>query len=204
MQLILRLGAAATLAFVLSAASAQAAIITYAFTGTITGSDYIGETLSGTFSYDTATPGFGSYPIPDAMPFQFSIGALRTGLTAFVGSIDIRDEVLSGSDSLQLGGPLPPGGVFPTGFTLRLELFDSTRTAFTSQALTESLPPASAFDTKTFFLREFIFGIQVTSSRGVITSLSRVTDATPIPEPSAIPLMLTGLAALTTRKRWRR
>jgi hypothetical protein len=77
------------------------------FSGVATAGDFIGETVAGTFSYDTATPGSGSYPVPPSSPFHFAIGA-RGGLTAFVGSIDIRDEVLSASDRLALGGPLPP------------------------------------------------------------------------------------------------
>ncbi len=189
----------AGLGFVLAVSQAQAALVTYAFTGTIAGPDYPGETLNGTFSYDTTTPGFGVYPIPDSMPFQFSIGLVRTGLTAFVGNITILDEQLSGNDRLLLGGPLPPGGVFPTGFTLSLDMADSTHTAFNSNALTATLPPASAFDTKTFQIREFIQGIQILSASGNITSLRLVT--TDVPEPSTILLLGAGCAALLRKRR---
>jgi hypothetical protein len=146
--------------------------------------------------------GSGSYDIPPTAPFCFSIGA-RTGLTAFVGSIVIVDEVLSGSDLLALGGPMPPGGVFPTGFTLFLDLQDSTRTAFSSNALTETLPPSSAFDRTFFQLREFISGIQVGNATGEIRSLTRIVDgpATPVPEPSTLALLGLGCAAVSLRRR---
>ncbi len=181
---------------------ADATIVKYAFTGTFGPGALAGQTLAGTFTYDTTTPGSGSYAIPDASPFQFSMGA-RTGLTAFVGQIVIRDEVLSGSDRLGLGGPLPPGGVFPTGFTLILELLDSSRTAFTSNALTETLPPVSAFDSTSFQVREFISGIQILNATGTLNSLTRVVDDpnTPVPEPLPLWLLVIGCAALA---RWRR
>lgn len=190
------------MAFAIASTSASAVLVTYAFTGTINSGDNVGDSLAGTFTYDTTTPGSGSYAIPDAMPFHFSIGA-RTGLTAFVGDIVIRDEVLSSSDRLGLGGPLPPGGVFPTGFTLILDMLDSSRTAFTSNALTEILPPASAFDSTFFQIREFISGIQILDATGTINSLTRVIDdpGTPVPAPATIWLLTAGCAALLFSRR---
>jgi hypothetical protein len=191
--------AAAALMLAVSMAGAKAAIVTYSFTGTVTSGDFTGEHLAGTFSYDTATPGSGHYP--NAGSFNFTIGPL-SGRTAAIGAIDIIDEVLSSSDRLSLGGPLPPGGVFPTGSALLMELTDSTRTAFTSNALTDTLPPASAFDDTDFFFREFISGIEIYHSGGTIDSLTRVTDPqTSVPEPSALLLLAGACAALLWRRR---
>lgn len=182
--------AIAASALILMSAAASAAIVTYEFSGPITAGDNIGQTLLGTFTYDTATTGSGSYAIPNTSPFRFSIGA-RTGLTAFVGTLSIIDEVLSGRDRLALGGPLPPGGVFPTGFTLILDLQDTTRTAFSSNALTATLPPASAFDFTSFQIREFISGIQILGATGTISGLRRLADGpgTPIPAPATLWLL---------------
>ena len=192
--------AAAAMAFVLGTAGANAAIVTYSFTGTVTSGDYAGGQLAGTFSYDTATPGSGHYP--NSGSFNFSIGPL-SGLTAFIGAIDIVDEVLSGSDRMGLGGPLPPGGVFPTGYALLMELSDSTRTAFTSNALTDTLPPASAFDDTEFVFRGFLSGIEYLHAVGEIDSLTRVVDPeTGVPEPSALLLLAGACAALLWRRRW--
>lgn len=200
-----QLTASRLLAFLIAASlalmsTAHAALVTYAFTGTVKNGDFIGESIAGTFAYDTATPGSGHYVNPGN--FQFTLGPM-TGLSASIGAIDIVDEVLSGSDHLTLGGPLPPGGPLFNGFALLMELFDSTRTTFASNALTDTLPPASAFDSTFFQARGFLAGIQFVNSTGTIDTLTRVRDGeeVAVAEPSALGVLLCAAALALWRRR---
>lgn len=173
----LRLAGLVVAAFVAWSSGGHAAVVTYEFTGTAGPQGFHdGETLKGTFSFDTATPGTTFFP--NAGSFHYQIGS-HLNITAPIASITrINGEAaLSDPDTLVLGSTAPAVTTpFFEGSALFLEFIDPTGTAFSTDLLSEPLPPASAFASRQFFGREFIASIQIDGYSGTIDSLRLLTD----------------------------
>jgi hypothetical protein len=110
----------------LCATAAQAAIITYDFTGTVLfGDGGASSPLTGSFSYDTATPGvIGHYPVGGLI--SFSVGS-EIGLTGLLDHINISngESLLGDPDFLTIGSLAPAITVpFFQGASLYMEFID--------------------------------------------------------------------------------
>lgn len=183
-------------------------LITYDFEGTITtlsgpafdlpGPIGIGQTLTGSFSYESSTP-----PGRDVDPMHGNyFGAIRnlsfatssyTGTGLFpsgapgVGIIVVNNDV--GGDQVLVSafatGP-PIAGNALSGFSLNFQ--DPSGLALESKAL-ETLPLLSVFPSKSFT----ISFLNIPQSSSVI---GEVTSVTPVPVPAAAVLFPTGLGLL--------
>lgn len=202
-----------TSTMLLAATGAQAEVLTFQFTGTIQTVDpalassfAIGQAVSGSFSYDTTTPGL----IQASGQVGVYYGAVTSaGLTAgamqFSGQPPAQpiDYVLVEDDYYNrdgvrmyrsVAGPLVQG-LTPT--QLYIQLWDPSMTAWTGVALPQSLT-MQALGTTYFALS---FG---TPSRFVTGTFDSLTS--PVPEAPVSLMMGVGLAAMAAayRRRSRR
>ncbi|ULA70023.1 MAG: hypothetical protein LZF62_480221 [Nitrospira sp.] len=192
----------------------EAALVTYQFTGTVsgvTGSVYTaggsgadgfdaGLNLSGRYTFDTMAPHMNPPPPPSGAggassqqgyypgsirAFDFMIGTYASGpQTAGGSSVSVGDLGARYRVDMALLGDAVKGGL-PALFTI--DLFDSTGTAFSSVALPTSQPPSLAsFNSKEWRL---LF-------TGGSTVVGRLDSLTPVPLPAAALLFLPGLLGL--------
>ena len=198
------IGACVGLAIMGMAGTVNAAIVSYSFTGHVT-SIGVGVTgvaendpITGSFSYDT-TDAFDSTGSPGIIrnyneaiqslavnvgPYSGSLsGTTEDVLRVHDGNVIVPDEltIADGSASGNTANAATISGIL-------LRLTDSTRTAFDSGAIPESLSLAM-FDS-TYI--EFTF----TTSPAGGSIAGEFDSLTIIPIPAALPLMGTGLAVL--------
>jgi hypothetical protein len=180
----------------------QAALITYNFEGNVgdvsgsTNPFTIGQTVSGSFTYDPSTaPSF-------LDPVNANYSGAVTNLSLILGSYFVagmtgdsgvynNNDVFG--DGFWIRSPttgVPINGMSPTDFNLLLQDFSGA--ALESTAL-GSLPPASAFGIKTFSLR-----FANNSVPGQVSVIGDLTSVTPVPLPGTVVLFPTGLTLLAT------
>jgi hypothetical protein len=185
----------AALTFLAAGMTCQAGIITYDFSGTISGSAVtgisVGDPFSGSFSYDTSTMPFSSssdmarYDV--SLPFTLTIDSYSFSLvsvTAQVGN-DVPGGGSNVTDDFTIEGTEDfSSGPFAPQADIEIEL-SNTGISSVGPLTSTALPPDLAgFSGE--FLQDSDGGIS-----GTITSLTQVTA----PEPSGFLLMLTGLSA---------
>ena len=202
LRLGLRVGLATIMLAGLSYAANAAPIVDVNFQGTVenvsdplNGTFSVGDALTGSFSYDVATPNNGFFPgIGDYFgaltSLTFTIGSYVGGLGSS-GSITTRD--FPGNDAIfpQTAQPAGAdiGALQPSLFFL--ELLDSSGTAVSSDTLPLTLS-LSDFDSGTWTLR-------FEPSQGLAIQVSGSLDlgaTTAVPLPAALPLLLVGLVGL--------
>lgn len=179
----------------------RAALITYSFEGNVTGLSgsgphpfTVGQSMSGSFTYDTSTVNVSLDPISgqyNGAVTQLSLSFGSYSVTGGPGDIQVGNTSLG--DVFSMGSPttgLPLNGSHPFAFTLSLQDFSGL--ALDSTAL-GPLPPSSAFGTKWFTLRftDDAPYPQVPSTSMVAGNISSVT---PVPLPSGTVLFSTGLS----------
>ena len=210
---------------------AQAAPITFDFGGTVTsvdpalaGSFAVSQSLTGSFTYEStslpSSPGGGNY-FTALTALSFTVG---TYSASFLGPLpppsqDLKISVINlpGLDIFNvsavttdgLTGP-PAAGFAFSGFFFSLQ--DNTGTVFSSTALPTSLS-LSSFDFPVFTLEFLDLDDNEFAVEGTVTSLTLVPPtgggnggnggAPPIPEPSTVVLLGSGLAGLAVWKRRR-
>jgi hypothetical protein len=201
----------------LAATQAQAAPITFSFTGTINGVPLLdpgdpfagtigeGTLFSGEFTFDSTV----SDGIVDAQTANYtSIGA-GFGLSVLIGG-----NLFTATDALHIGitndlaGSLDQYLVTAYGgdLTVMLILEDTTGTVFANDNLPLTAPPLSAFAVRSFFLDDPDVDSNQVQLQGAIDGLACV-DCGPtavVPEPATLVLVGSGMAALLRRRFARR
>jgi Periplasmic copper-binding protein (NosD) len=200
---------------------AEAAPVTFAFTGAVTqtmfdpddpsgGEIAFGTNFSGRYTFEStasdqiATPGSGSYASPAAAPYGFAVnfGPGHDFITSDALTIGVFDNA-GGTDGYSVLACF--GGFTCPNITLELFLGDFDGSAFTGDALPLDSLTFGAFAVATFALRGLIDGNQV-EILGNLDSLS-CTDGCvpqqpqPIPEPGTMLLLSPALAAVALRRR---
>lgn len=180
----------------------QAALITYNFEGSVGGVSgstnpfTIGQTVSGSFTYDTSTAP--SFLDPVNANYSGAVTNLSLTLGSYViagttGDSGVYNNNDVFGDGFWIRSPttgVPISGMSPTDFDLLLQDFSGA--ALDSTAL-GPLPPASAFGIKTF-------GLQFANNSypGQIHVTGDITSVTPIPLPGTAVLFPTGLTLIAT------
>jgi hypothetical protein len=202
----------------LASSGAQADTITYTFTGTVTSVDpslsgtfNTSQTLSGSFTYESSTPGFlngsdssGFSNYPNALTnLVMTVGSYTAappfGTDIFSG-IQVANNFF-GDDRFVLSSRLTGtqfNGSNPLGF---ISLDDTSQGAFSDTKLTDvgdltgwtSLPNRSG----SWYIAFSVTGGEPNIS-GLLTSVTQVT-----PEPGSLVLLGTGLAMVARRLRRR-
>ena len=203
-----RLTASVAALFLLAAGSAQAAIITFGFTGTVTqnvNNPYgvtagVGTAVSGSFTYDTSAPDLyppssqGQYaqPIP---PADLSITFSATGDVAVATDAAYAAVQNGANDFFQIFANSDTGDVNSspvTGFRSSVGLIDTSGTAFSSDSLPGALD-LSDFD---------ITSGEFQDANDPDTAVIRYSiDNIIVPEPSSLGLLALGLGLLASRLR---
>lgn len=191
-----------------AAGQASASVVTVGFTGVVDAVDSdlssgfsVGQTLSGTYSFESTTPARAgsdsNFAVFDALTsVNFSIGSY-SGSSSGAPEIQVDNDppppnvdryaVLSRS-SEGLSGPAVNG--FDLN-TFAFVMFDATNTVFTDALILPLDPNLSQFTDSGFFL---FFNTALSSAQvsGHLTSLSTVA----VPEASTLALSACGLVAL--------
>lgn len=203
-KFFLKLGFTASLLLLASIVitPANAASITFNFTGIVTGvgaqlgttgdTTFSGQTLSGSYTFNSATAGVGGGTI---MTYNGTISNLVVNIGSYSATLGagvpnfIQVTNLPTLDSYTMQAPFTGStvnGRTPQYFAI--ELADPTHTAFTNVLLPTTPPNLGAFATKDF--RLVFNGGPVATVSGVLTSL------TAVPLPAAVILFGAGLIAL--------
>ena len=216
-----RLLAVGTLLAFCGSAPAEAALVSYNFSGAITtASDPLasfgispGDTFAGSFTYDTSLsvvssgPGNVLYeqPVPIA-PSALSVTVNGVQYAAANSSAPLRIQVTNNAGGLQdqfvyhtvFAGSLvqPLSGSYPFS-NMALSLHDSSGTVFSSTAIPSSLD-LTDFDVA-------MFSINLSQDLGDPASetlfLGTITWLTSVPEPGSLMLMLTALPLIGLARR---
>lgn len=186
------------------ACAAQAAPLTFGFTGTVTAVPVdesnsgiaFGDPFSGQYIFDSA--------VADAIAgaAQGSYGSIGPG---FGMSVQIGSNSYSLAGSLNVGVTNDVLGVdqytvFASDGTLTLELFleDSTGAVFASDALPGLPPPLGSFAVRDFHLIDTSLGeLQIDGQIDSLTCL----EGCVVPEPGTLALLGAGLLAGALRRR---
>jgi parallel beta-helix repeat protein len=200
---------------------AEAAPVTFAFTGAVTqtmfdpndpsgGEITFGTGFSGSYTFEStaadriSSPSSGSYASPAGAPYGFAVNfgpghdfvtsdALTVGVTNNVGGVDAY------------GALACFGGFSCPDVTLGLFLEDFDSSVFAGDALPLDTLMFEAFEVATFTLRGLIDGNQV-EIIGNLDSLSCIDGCEspqPVPEPGTLLLLSPALAAIGWRRRGR-
>lgn len=210
-----RLTLALTALLTLSAAGANAAPITFGYSGTIVSvggfdpayiDDPAGTTFSGEYTFESTAPDL----IPDPSGEQgsyagSSLSLALSNLNYLFGSMSIGVSNLVGPAFDQY---LVSFFDADTSFSIRLE--DAQGTAFSSDALPVSAPLLTPFENRFFFFQVLDpNGDLLVDVNGTITSLQCLSGCLDVPdpavpEPASLVLVPSGLAALAAIRRRRR
>jgi len=186
------------------AAPAEASILTFSWTGTVTQVDAplasgatIGDPGSGSFQIESTTPDsaasadFGDYPGPQNM--TITLGDITaTSALGTIGGLSVFDFTF---DGIELDtGPWSgaPIGSFALQFAA-LNMEDADATTFSSDAIPTSLTLAD-FEIRLFRIG-FRDGEAFAQVQGVVESIT-IT----VPEPSSRALLVSGALALLMRR----
>ncbi len=183
----------------------QATIITFLFDAEVTaigqvnsfGGVLIGDTFSGSYTFDSTVTGTGA---PGTKKYDFTGGSL--GLTAQVGTesvvltdyfIQIQNNI-SGppTDVYQVEGATGPA---QSDTFFRFVLFDTSGSVFSDESLPLTPPPLASFNGENNEVRK-----QFPTTTNPLTIFT-ITSLTLIPEPSTALLLASGLAALAVGRR---
>lgn len=206
-------GLLAAIALVVGVGAAQAAPITFEFTGEVTavtspslrGVFSIGDPLTGSYTFESTTAdtsavvGLGFYTSA-VTAFSFNIGGYAGSGTD--GNIVVTlppASALHGYRISSFSVTAPEAdGQLPSSFGLSLS--DFSQTALAGEALPLTAPALSDFDFASFSL-----GFPIGLVAGQLSSLTlRATDPTPVAvvEPGTIALFGLGLMGLVQVRRW--
>lgn len=183
----------------ISASDARAALITYSYTGQVTGITQnpglaVGDIISGSFSYDTTA----ADTAPSALDGNYDAVSGAGESLSYVGGFTVPKSFhrvtdgIGGFDQFRMAGTvntLGSGGIFQL---MLIELVDLTGTAFTSDATPLSLDFAD-FD-EGFFQIAFRTAQETRNNVAVGNLLSLSVQV--VPEPSAILLFAAGATLL--------
>ena len=189
----------------LSVYQAQAMVLTYTFEGNVAVLDgqapspfNIGQTLSGSISYDTSTPASSMGPMNAA--YNDAITLLNVALGSYSlsgsgGTINIvnNNDLLGDNISLQVpvtGASL--NGIHPVTFSAGLQDFTGLAIDGTNLG---PLPVFSAFSPSTFFLTFALEESGPAIPQTLMVS-GPITSVTPVPIPAAAVLFASGLMYL--------
>ncbi len=198
--MIERTASLAAALLLLAAGTAEAALVTFQFTGTVAVSSVAGvssgDAIKGFYTFDTAVadtfeepppipdgsgPHVGIYPQVTAAGFQ--VGAL-TVLTTF--SNGGSGAILTLNDRFGLDGySVNVGALFS------LSLQDADQTALTSDDLPVTPPDVSLFESTQFY---YNVGAIIGSLNTLVIGPPNVVEA--VPAPAALSVLLGGLAIL--------
>lgn len=209
--------AAAVCACLATTGAVQAALVTYNFTGTFTnafndltwsgGVFNNGDTLSGSFTYDTSVsdidpdPTLGNYN--NVVSISVSTLAYSAAFSSTGSQVGILDNY-AGVDAFQMFSGTQSGAAVAS-YALLSSFFlfgDLSQTAFSSDALPAALPPLSAFDpfNRGGELRFASSGTLHDPVRHIadfeVTSLTQS-----VPAPGSFALIAFGLLGLALRRR---
>lgn len=211
----------ASLILGLASAGAQAAPVSYAFSGvtsTTMGGVVAHTSFTGTFTYDAAATGvISSYYSGTQAIFDNAYSSLTLSIggntvsSTVPGDLTLYNSVspphsIPVGDSLYTfqpldgGGPNPSTGSF-TGLTpnyIYLGFVDIGGTAFNSGSALPTSLNLSDFDSVFVGINYGPFGAGNTTT---ISSLLTLTPTAPVPEPETYALMLAGLAAVSLAAR---
>jgi hypothetical protein len=193
-------------AWIFAAAAAEAALVTYQFTGTVTFSSVAGvspgDAIAGFYTFDNAVADAFEEPppIPDGSGPHVGIYPQTTPAGFQIGGF----SVLTTFDSTGFGAIYTLNDRFGidnygvnVGSIFSLTLQDTSQTLLSSDDLPASPPdPSQASSTQFYYDRGAIIGVLET----IVVGPPNVFD---VPAPAAVGLLLAGLAAvgLTGRRR---